>query len=243
MRDLDRGPGRHQFVEDADRVLDRDAEDAGERGRGEHGRRRQKLLDMTRAYAIEKLDESSERERIARRHAEYYRGLFERAEREVPARPPGEWLADYALEIGNLRAALNWAFSPDSDASIGVLLTAAAVSLWRRLSLLDECRSRARQALDALATARNHDPYAEMKLYAALGAFTTKVTEIGAAFMNALAIAESRGDPEYQLRALGAYISFMPRAFDFVPRSDLCKSSMIWQRVGLTLALSCSANT
>ena len=46
-----------------------------------------RLLDTTRAYAIEKLDASGERERIARRHAEYYRDLFERAEREVPARP------------------------------------------------------------------------------------------------------------------------------------------------------------
>jgi predicted ATPase/DNA-binding winged helix-turn-helix (wHTH) protein len=167
-----------------------------------------RMLDTTRAYAIEKLNESSERERIARRHAEYYRDLFERAEREVPARPPDEWLADYALEIDNLRAALNWAFSPDGDESIGVLLTAAAVSLWRRLSLLEECRSHAKQAFHALATARNQDPYAEMRLNAALGAFTTEVTEMGAAFTNALAIAESLGDPEYQLRALGGLYFF-----------------------------------
>jgi predicted ATPase/DNA-binding winged helix-turn-helix (wHTH) protein len=167
-----------------------------------------RLLDTTRAYAIEKLDESGERERIAHGHAEYCRDLFERAEREVSARPPGEWLAEYALEIDNLRAALDWAFSPDSNESIGVLLTAAAVSLWTRLSLLEECRSRAKQALAALATARNQDPYAEMRLYAALGAFTTQLTEMGAAFTNALAIAESLGEPEYRLRALGGLFLF-----------------------------------
>jgi predicted ATPase len=167
-----------------------------------------RLLETTRDYAIEKFNESSERERIAHRHAEYYRDLFERAEREVPERPSGEWLADYALEIDNLRAGLDWAFSPAGDESIGVLLTAAAVSLWRRLSLLEECRSRAKQALDTLATARNQDPYAEMKLYAALGAFTIEPTEMGAAFTNALAIAENLGDPEYQLRALGGLYFF-----------------------------------
>ena len=62
-----------------------------------------RLLDTTRAYAIEKLDASGEREQIARRHAEYYRDLFERAEAEAAARPAGEWLADYAQEIDNLR--------------------------------------------------------------------------------------------------------------------------------------------
>ena len=43
---------------------------------------RYRLLDTTRAYALEKLDEGGERELIARRHAEYYRNLFERAEAE-----------------------------------------------------------------------------------------------------------------------------------------------------------------
>src|SRR5882757_3849506 len=35
-----------------------------------------RLLDITRAYALEKLSTSSEREPIARRHAEYYHRLF-----------------------------------------------------------------------------------------------------------------------------------------------------------------------
>ena len=39
-----------------------------------------RLLETTRAYAIEKLDEGGERQPFARRHADYYRSLFERAE-------------------------------------------------------------------------------------------------------------------------------------------------------------------
>src|SRR5438270_7484934 len=42
-----------------------------------------RLLDTTRAYAIEQLDASGDRERVARRHAEYYRNLFQRAEGEA----------------------------------------------------------------------------------------------------------------------------------------------------------------
>ena len=84
-----------------------------------------RLLDTTRAYAIEKLDESGERERRARRHAGYYRHLFECAENEETTRQRGEWRSDYAGEIDNLRAALDWTFSPNGDGSIGVALTAA----------------------------------------------------------------------------------------------------------------------
>jgi predicted ATPase len=161
-----------------------------------------RLLDTTRAYVLEKLDESGERERIARRHAACYRNLFERAEGEAPARPAGEWLADYAREIDNLRAALDWAFSPGSDGSIGVALTAAAAPLWMRLSLLEECHSRTKQALGTLEARGTEDPREEMKLHAALGASTAEVPEMGAAFTKALEIAESLGDSEYQLRAL-----------------------------------------
>jgi len=166
-----------------------------------------RLLDTIRAYAIEKIDASGERERLARRHAEHYRSLFERAEGEAPARPTGEWLADYAREIDNVRAALDWAFSPDGDGSIGVALTTAAVPLWMRLSLLEECRDRAKQALGTLGTGGTREPREEMRLYTALGktrsASTAEATEMGGALTNALAIAESLGDAEYQLHALG----------------------------------------
>src|ERR1700681_2429506 len=47
---------------------------------------RLRLLDTTRAYAIEKLEGSGERELIERRHAEYYNELFARAEAEALAR-------------------------------------------------------------------------------------------------------------------------------------------------------------
>jgi hypothetical protein len=46
-----------------------------------------RLLDTTRAYAIEKLDESGERDRIARRHAEHHWNVFALAEGEAIARP------------------------------------------------------------------------------------------------------------------------------------------------------------
>ena len=77
---------------------------------------RYRLLDTTRAYALEKLDESNERQLCAHRHAEYYRGVFERAAAEEETLPTTEWLAEYGSQIDNLRTALDWAFSPSGDA-------------------------------------------------------------------------------------------------------------------------------
>src|SRR5436190_4281021 len=165
-------------------------------------RPRFRLLDTTRAYAIEQLDASGEREQVTRRYAEYHRDLFERAEAEAPERPTDEWLADYALEIDNLRASLDWALSPGGDGSIGMALTAAAVPLWVRLSLLEECRGRAKQALGALGAGGSRNPREEMKLHAELGASTSQAPEMSAAVAKTLDIAESLGDREYQLRAL-----------------------------------------
>jgi predicted ATPase/DNA-binding winged helix-turn-helix (wHTH) protein len=167
---------------------------------------RYRLLDTTRAYASEKLDESGEREPLARRHAEYYRDVFARAELEWESRPGTEWLAEYAWRIDDVRAALDWAFSPGGDASIGVALTAAAVPLWMHLSLMEECRGRFERALAAIAAGAGRDARREMQLHAALATslmYTRgAVSEIGEAGTKAFEIAESLGDVEYKLRSL-----------------------------------------
>ena len=75
-----------------------------------------------------------------------------------------------AREIDNLRSALDWAFAPIGDVTTGVALTAAAgYTLWTRLSLPLECRTRVERALAAF-TAASTDARREMKLQAALGA-------------------------------------------------------------------------
>ena len=170
------------------------------------GTMRYRLLDTTCAYALEKLSENGERERLARHHAEYCRDLFERAEAEWQTRATAEWLAEYGREIDNLRIALDWAFSPTGDPPIGVALTAAAVPLLMHMSLVEECRIRVEQALAVIENGASPDPPREMKLHAALGAalLYTKgaVPEIGAAWTASLEIAERLDDTGHQLRAL-----------------------------------------
>ena len=167
---------------------------------------RYRLLETTRAYALEKLTESGELEQVARRHAEYYRDLFERAEVEWQTRPTLEWVAAYGRQIDNVRAALDWAFSPNGDASIGAALTAASVPLWFQHSLMVECRGRVERALASLEPRSGRGGRREMQLFAALGVslMQTKgpAPDTTAAWTTALEIAERLHDIEYQLRAL-----------------------------------------
>jgi predicted ATPase/DNA-binding winged helix-turn-helix (wHTH) protein len=167
---------------------------------------RYRLLDTTRAYVLEKLTENGERERLARRHAEYYQNLLERAETESERRPAPESLDDYGRLIDNLRAALDWAVTPGGDAAIAVALTAAAVPIWMHLSLMEECRGHVERALATFDAGLIHDARREMKLHAAravlLPYIGSDISEIGVASAKALQLAEMLGDFEYQLRSL-----------------------------------------
>ena len=165
-----------------------------------------RLLETTRAYALEKLADTGGLDPVAHRHAEYFRDLFERAQTERETRPAGEWLARYGWLIYNVRAALDWAFGPRGDTGIGVALTAAAGPLWLQQSLLVECRDRVERALESLGRSPASDARLEMQLSAALAVslMHTKgaAPETSAAWATVLEIAERLADTEYQLRAL-----------------------------------------
>jgi predicted ATPase/DNA-binding winged helix-turn-helix (wHTH) protein len=167
---------------------------------------RYRLLDTTRAYALEKLAESNEFETIARRHAEHYRALLERADIDFETIPASNLAARYAPEIENIRAALTWAFEPQGDATIGVALTATSAPLWMLLSMLRECLDFVTRALSRLESASEIDARYEMLLQSALAKSSTwargPVAATCAASERALELAERLGDAEYQLQAL-----------------------------------------
>jgi predicted ATPase/DNA-binding winged helix-turn-helix (wHTH) protein len=165
-----------------------------------------RLLDTTRAYAREKLIASSELDQFTRRHAEYHRDLFDHAEAEWETRPTTEWVAVYGDRLADVRAALDWAFSPGGNAAIGVALTVAAVPLWMHLSLTEEWRERVERALASIPPGASQDARRDMRLFAALGPalLLTKgpCQEMSAAWSRALEIAENLNDADYQLRGL-----------------------------------------
>jgi predicted ATPase len=69
---------------------------------------RSRMLDTVRAFVAERLDERNDVEEIARRHADYFRSLAERADRPLRSVGHSEWLERLELEAGNLAAAIRW---------------------------------------------------------------------------------------------------------------------------------------
>ena len=175
------------------------------------------LLELTRAYALERLLQSGERDAVMRRHAEYYRDLFAHAEAGARARSRAEWIAGYGRLLGNLRAALGWAFSPSGDVGIGVALAASATDFWLAMSLLNECCDWGLQAVAQLGDAEGTRQ--EMMLQSGLGQALTfsrgMQSDAHAALTRALELAESLADYERQVDALYGLWLFALRVVDF----------------------------
>jgi predicted ATPase len=163
-----------------------------------------RLFDVTRAYALQRLEESGERDRLARLHAEHFCSVLEQAQLDWGRQPAAVWLEQRRHLVDNVRAALDWAFSPSGDAALGAALTLAAVPLWFALSLTSECAERIDRALAVPAGSESADR--EMRLDAAhawsLMQTRGQVPETEAAWRRVLQIAEQKGDVDYQLRAM-----------------------------------------
>jgi len=129
---------------------------------------RWRLLETTRAYALEKLGENSERDRVGRRHAAFFRDCFTAIDTSAKIEAAAEDLVRYRQEIDNVRTALDWSFSPAGDCAIGVVLTTAYTWVWLQLSLYFECSARAGQALDALESGSDLDVSSRLQLLLAL---------------------------------------------------------------------------
>src|SRR5438132_7105307 len=179
-----------------------------------------RLLETTRAYALERLRESGEFGALARRHAEYQCTLCEQTELEWGTSPPVDWLAVYGHQIDNVRLALDWAFSHSGDAGIGMTLAVAGVPLVLLLSRVTECRARVEQAIAHLGPQVPSDPRRDMQLFLALGHTFLNSRDIGSPDMNlaltrALELAENVDDTEYRLGAMFGLYAYRLNTGDY----------------------------
>ncbi len=166
-----------------------------------HGLIYYRLLEMTRIFAQAKLVDRGERNRVARRHARFFSEFLQHGQL-VQLRFGEQDLSEHAAHIGNVRTALQWAFSDDGDASVGVELAVRASALFFRLSLLAECSHWCERALASLDDG-TRGTRQEMMLLEALAVslmYTTgNTSQVRAAIEAALALEEAFGDRRHHL--------------------------------------------
>lgn len=189
---------------------------------------RYRLLDTTRAYAAGKLAEIGEVEAIRRRHAIYYRELFERNDTNFLASTDDPGFRSELL--GNARVALEWSFSSRDDVGIGTSLAAVAAPFLSELSLLTECYRLTGRALAALSDA-DRGTRREMELQASLGSSLMLTEgnreEARIALTRALEIAEALDDPFFQMRLFRGLHNFHVGIGDFRHAIELARRNEV----------------
>lgn len=193
-----------------------------------------RLLEMTRAYAREKLLARGGKEfiTVARRHAKFFLKELEEAGRSE--RHFDDGASQFSQQLANIRSALDWSFGAGGDLSIGVPLAAASAPAFLTLSLLVECRTWCARAIAHLADQdRNHSASVELELQAALGLslmFARGNSEAAeTALRRALDIAVALADRWSQLRLLGRLHIFHERIGDF-------KTALEWAEMAMKIA-------
>jgi predicted ATPase/class 3 adenylate cyclase len=98
------------------------------------------LLESTRAYAIEKMAASGEREILARRHAEYFRDQAQAADERFGTGSTYAWLAQVEADLDNYRTTLEWALTQSNDVVLGGTMAGALGWMWFQSGLTVEGR-------------------------------------------------------------------------------------------------------
>ncbi|GAB3581709.1 BTAD domain-containing putative transcriptional regulator [Amycolatopsis endophytica] len=109
---------------------------------------RYRMLETIRAFSAEQLDESGERDELARAHAEYFLDFARTADSYLRRAEQVEWLARLTAERANLHAALRW--SIDVDTRLALRLVGALSSYWRMQGVRTEIAPLAARLLAGL---------------------------------------------------------------------------------------------
>ncbi|HEU0165448.1 MAG TPA: BTAD domain-containing putative transcriptional regulator, partial [Thermomicrobiales bacterium] len=93
------------------------------------GQRRLLMLESIREYAAELPATSEERNELAARHADFFADLVRRAEPALQGPDQLRWLDRLDRDLGNVRAALDWAIASDR-AALALQMMSAAGHFW-----------------------------------------------------------------------------------------------------------------
>ncbi len=184
-----------------------------------------RLLYITHTYAKERLQASDEQNQLFERHAEYFHALLEQARADYDITPIHDWLAQYTRAIDDVRAGLQWAFSPVGNVLLGVSLATAATDLMLELSLYDESRQYVDTALLHIHQLATPQPELELRLYVALYFITAQTSgqprQPARTLDHTMELAVQTGSPRHMVYLMHSLCANAFSGGDYVALADL----------------------
>jgi predicted ATPase/DNA-binding winged helix-turn-helix (wHTH) protein len=195
-----------------------------------------RLLDMTRAYALEKLLEREETQIVSKLHAIHYCNITREIVQRVTESPGVNWKSQFSEHVANIRLALEWSMAHQASALIAMELAAVSARLFLEFTLFAECHRWMAQALTLLdETARGTLHELEIQIALAQSMMFAKggKQEALAAFTRGLELAEGLNDLDRQLQILTNLHLFHERIGDFKTAFGFAKrSEKVANRIG-----------
>ncbi len=183
---------------------------------------RYRMLETTRAFALECLARHGDTAAMMRRHAQVMRDTFERYYRDILAgTPPTRANEPLVPDLDNLRAALHWASQPEGDHGIAVALygaAGAAQGYLHHVALNAEASQWSEVLLPLASAATSQQDAARFWLACADGSsFVSPVRSIDAA-TRAIDLYRDLGD------ALGMYLGWSALAYALLSAGRLAEA-------------------
>jgi predicted ATPase/DNA-binding winged helix-turn-helix (wHTH) protein len=180
--------------------------------------RRYRLLDATRAYAMQKLTDAGEAQAVARRHVRYVQQTLEATMVELGRGDHASRSQERAGLLADARAALEWAYANDEGVELRLSLAGVCARLFVELNLLGEARLWSQRALAMLDDANGGGKW-ELELQSTLGhafMFTERNSEQAeSALRRGLEIAEALDDQANKFRLLSRLNMFYRRTGNY----------------------------
>lgn len=171
------------------------------------GTSRYRLLTTIRQYGQEKLTEAGERDVYLEKHCGCYLAFLEQTAGEMHTpHMQGAIIKEWALELDNLRAAMDWsqeaAAIDSAQADKAGRLISASSSFWTMLGLSQEGGARLKSWLESPYSADCPHTRANALLVAASLIFSLNAEQAFGFIQEALEIARKVGEPQTIARAL-----------------------------------------
>jgi len=164
-----------------------------------------RMLDVVRAYALERLCSGDEAESVHLAHAEYYLELGQQAEPKLKTVESAKWILRLEQEHDNLRAAIHW--SVENRPEIAARIAAAIRSLWTVHGHLNEGSRLASKILSSGAEMTDEVRWKILTANGNMSQFRGILDKAQELYDESLVVARGSGDQaqiSQSLRGLGA---------------------------------------